>query len=435
MRWPLIRNYWKKMYRSSSRMVLTLCGLVLAVVILMLGMIVCETFLEAEQDYLIPYRNANGVVIETDKNASAYKCLKNKQEYNTSLEITDGRIYKLLNLSNKMNEVNIYGRAVFTDENMNLSMTRKEGFSYDRYSSRLLKGRLINSEDIYNEKKVAVISEVLAGILFGNENPIGNEIQFPVFTEDADIYNYERFEVVGVIASSDVEKDNAKEIKKYLLQDTNDSEMTAKMYEFNFYLPYSVKLINGAVEKTEKMTLVLTSDETSYKDISSGVLEESKTNVDIKIDEINNADIMYSRNAENIKNTQNIILFAVLLIFIISGVSITNTMLFSVKERINEIGVRKAIGAFNIDIVVQFVFEGFIYGLLSSVIGIFISAVAASNIYLLLNGTLFNVDKLVISKEAVFLSMAASILVGVLASIIPAIYSSKIKVADALRFE
>ncbi len=435
MRWPLIRNYWKKMYRSSSRMVLTLCGLVLAVVILMLGMIVCETFLEAEQDYLTPYRNANGVVLEADKNSSVYKYFKNKQEYNTGLEISDGIIYNIINLNNRMNEVSIYGRAIFVDENMNLSMTRKEAFSYDRYSSRLLKGRLINSEDIFQEKKVAVISEVLADILFENENPIGKEIQFPVFTEEADIYNYERFEVVGVIASPDVEKDNAKEIKKYLTQDQDSPEMTGKMYEFNFYLPYSVKLINGTVEKNEKMTLVITSNKIGYKDISSSILEDSKTNINIEINEINNADTMYSRNAENIKSTQNIILFAVLLIFVISGVSITNTMLFSVKERVNEIGIRKAIGAFNVDIVGQFVFEGFIYGVLSSIIGIFISVTAATYLYLFLNGTIFNVERLVISKEAVILALAASILVGVLSSIIPAIYSSKIKVADALKFE
>lgn len=423
------------MYRSSSRMVLTLCGLVLAVVILMLGMIVCETFLEAEQDYLTPYRNANGVVLEADKNSSVYKYFKNKQEYNTGLEISDGIIYNIINLNNRMNEVSIYGRAIFVDENMNLSMTRKEAFSYDRYSSRLLKGRLINSEDIFQEKKVAVISEVLADILFENENPIGKEIQFPVFTEEADIYNYERFEVVGVIASPDVEKDNAKEIKKYLTQDQDSPEMTAKMYEFNFYLPYSVKLINGTVEKNEKMTLVITSNKIGYKDISSSILEDSKTNINININEINNADTMYSRNAENIKSTQNIILFAVLLIFVISGVSITNTMLFSVKERVNEIGIRKAIGAFNVDIVGQFVFEGFIYGVLSSIIGIFISVTIATYLYLFLNGTIFNVERLVISKEAVILAIAASILVGVLSSIIPAVYSSKIKVADALKFE
>lgn len=423
------------MYRSSGRMLLTLCGLVLAVVILMLGMIVCETFLEAEQDYLTPYRNANGVVLEADKNSSVYKYFKNKQEYNTGLEISDGIIYNITNLNNRMNEVSIYGRAIFVDENMNLSMTRKEAFSYDRYSSRLLKGRLINSEDIFQEKKVAVISEVLADILFENENPIGKEIQFPVFTEEADIYNYERFEVVGVIASPDVEKDNAKEIKKYLTQDQDSLEMTAKMYEFNFYLPYSVKLINGTVEKNEKMTLVITSNKIGYKDISSSILEDSKTNINIEINEINNADTMYSRNAENIKSTQNIILFAVLLIFVISGVSITNTMLFSVKERVNEIGIRKAIGAFNVDIVGQFVFEGFIYGVLSSIIGIFISVTAATYLYLFLNGTIFNVERLVISKEAVILAIAASILVGVLSSIIPAIYSSKIKVADALKFE
>ena len=170
-------------------------------------------------------------------------------------------------------------------------------------------------------------------------------------------------------------------------------------------------------------------------DISSSILEDSKTNINIEINEINNADTMYSRNAENIKSTQNIILFAVLLIFVISGVSITNTMLFSVKERVNEIGIRKAIGAFNVDIVGQFVFEGFIYGVLSSIIGIFISVTAATYLYLFLNGTIFNVERLVISKEAVILALAASILVGVLSSIIPAIYSSKIKVADALKFE
>lgn len=53
MSWPLIKNYWKKMYRSSSRMILTLFGLILAVVILMLGMIVCETFWKPNKSTLL----------------------------------------------------------------------------------------------------------------------------------------------------------------------------------------------------------------------------------------------------------------------------------------------------------------------------------------------------------------------------------------------
>lgn len=435
MSWPLIKNYWKKMYRSSSRMILTLFGLILAVVILMLGMIVCETFMEAQQEYLAPYRASNGVLVDAKKNAEVYKYFKSNEEYNVGLEISDGKMYKFAEIRSELKTTEVYGNAVFVDENMNLSMTRTDRYESSRYSSKLLKGRLINQEDIAQEKRVMVISEALAVVLFDKEDPIGKEVKFWVTSEDGLESVYERFEIVGVIASSKADKEKIKDMKKLLSGDETLNEAEAQIFEFNFYAPYSIKLLNKTVEETQNMTLVFTDTEKNYRDITSSIRDCSRTEIDMDIDWITNADTMYSQNAEAIKNTQNIMLFAVLLIFIISGVSITNTMLFSVKERINEIGIRKAIGAFNSDIVGQFIFEGFVYGVLSSIIGIFISVAIASHAFLLLNGTLFTVDKLVISKEAIILSMAAAVLVGVLASIIPAIYSSKIKVADALRFE
>lgn len=435
MSWPLIKNYWKKMYRSSSRMILTLFGLILAVVILMLGMIVCETFLEAQQEYLAPYRASNGVLVDAKKNAEVYKYFKSNEEYNVGLEISDGKMYKFAEIRSELKTTEVYGNAVFVDENMNLSMTRTDRYESSRYSSKLLKGRLINQEDIAQEKRVMVISEALAVVLFDKEDPIGKEVKFWVTSEDGLESVYERFEIVGEIASSKADKEKIKDMKKLLSGDETLNEAEAQIFEFNFYAPYSIKLLNKTVEETQNMTLVFTDTEKNYRDITSSIRDCSRTEIDMDIDWITNADTMYSQNAEAIKNTQNIMLFAVLLIFIISGVSITNTMLFSVKERINEIGIRKAIGAFNSDIVGQFIFEGFVYGVLSSIIGIFISVAIASHAFLLLNGTLFTVDKLVISKEAIILSMAAAVLVGVLASIIPAIYSSKIKVADALRFE
>lgn len=435
MSWSLIKNYWKKMYRSSSRMILTLFGLILAVVILMLGMIVCETFLEAQQEDLAPYRASNGVLVDAKKNAEVYKYFKSNEEYNVGLEISDGKMDKFAEFRNGLKTAEIFGNEVFVDENMNLSMTRTDRYESSRYSSKLLKGRLINQEDIAQEKRVMVISEALAVVLFDKEDPIGKEVKFWVYSEDGLESVYERFEIVGVIASSKADKEKIKDMKKFLSGDETLNEAEAQIFEFNFYAPYSVKLIDKTVEETQNMTLVFTDTEKNYRDITSSIMNGSRTEIDMDIDWITNADTMYSQNAEAIKNTQNIMLFAVLLIFIISGVSITNTMLFSVKERINEIGIRKAIGAFNSDIVGQFIFEGFVYGVLSSIIGIFISVAIASHAFFLLNGTLFTVDKLVISKEAIILSMAAAVLVGVLASIIPAIYSSKIKVADALRFE
>jgi putative ABC transport system permease protein len=113
-----------------------------------------------------------------------------------------------------------------------------------------------------------------------------------------------------------------------------------------------------------------------------------------------------------------------------------NTMLFSIKERINEIGIRKAIGAFNNDILSQFIFEGFVYGLLSAIIGICVSISIMSQVVILWGEEIFGrTTRIIISKEAVLLSLAAAILVSVLASIIPAIYASRIKVSQALKFE
>lgn len=134
----------------------------------------------------------------------------------------------------------------------------------------------------------------------------------------------------------------------------------------------------------------------------------------------------------SIKSTLMTILF---FLFILSGLLIVNTMFFSVKERINEIGIRKAIGAFDCDIVKQFVFEGFIYGVISACIGIIIGISLASNIYYFLElNKEWNVH-LMISLETVIICIMLPIIVGTAASLPPAIYASRIKITDAMKSE
>lgn len=423
------------MYRSSSRMALTLSGLVLSVVILMVGMIISETYLESKQYYIKPYRENNGVIVQSNVDYKTYDYFKNQTEYNVSMEIDNRLVYKLMKLSRIDGyDTNIYGRGIRVDENMNLALVQIGEDAAERYSARLVRGRLINIDDIYDMEKVTVIDTALADLLFGTDDALGREIKFPVYDEFGNV-EYESFEIVGIIEASDYANKNLDTLKKMYKEDSAELlSQDSSMFKFNFYIPYSIKIGNSE-NADNTMNLIFTSRTESYRDIRYEIIMAGNRNSYIDIHNIIDADAVYNIYAADIKSSQKTILYAVLIIFVISGLSIMNTMLFSVKERINEIGIRKAVGAFNSDIVGQFIFEGFVYGLISSVIGVAVAVVLSSHIFVLLNGSMFTLEKLVVSKEAVILSIAASILAGVLASIIPAIYSSHIKVADALRFD
>ncbi|MDE6208811.1 MAG: FtsX-like permease family protein [Lachnospiraceae bacterium] len=415
-------------------MALTLSGLVLSVVILMVGMIISETYLESKQYYIKPYRESNGVIAQSNVDYKTYDYFKNQTEYNVSMEIDNRLVYKLMELGEDEYTTNIYGRGIRVDENMNLALVQMGEDTKERYCTKLVRGRLINIDDIYDLKKVTVIDTALAGLLFGTEEALGKEIKFPVNDEFGNV-EYESFEIVGVIEASDYANKNVDTLKKMYMEEQGELlSRNGSIFQFNFYIPYSIKMGNSD-NADNTMNIIFTSKTEAYRDIRYEIMMVGNRNSYIDINNVIDADVIYNMYAADIKSSQETILYAVLIIFVISGLSIMNTMMFSVKERINEIGIRKAVGAFNADIVGQFIFEGFVYGLISSVIGVAVAVVLSSHIFLLLNGSLFNFERLVVSKEAVMLSTAASILAGVLASIIPAVYSSHIKVADALRFD
>lgn len=415
-------------------MALTLSGLVLSVVILMVGMIISETYLESKQYYIKPYRESNGVIVQSNVDYKTYDYFKNQTEYNVSMEIDNRLVYKLMELGEDEYITNIYGRGIRVGENMNLALVQMGEDTKERYCAKLVRGRLINIDDIYDLKKVTVIDTALAGLLFGTEEALGKKIKFPVNDEFGNV-EYESFEIVGVIEASDYANRNVDILKKMYMEEQGELlSQNGSIFQFNFYIPYSIKMGNSD-NADNTMNIIFTSKTEAYRDIRYEIMMAGNRNSYIDINNVIDADVIYNMYAADIKSSQETILYAVLIIFVISGLSIMNTMMFSVKERINEIGIRKAVGAFNADIVGQFIFEGFVYGLISSVIGVAVAVVLSSHIFLLLNGSLFNFERLVVSKEVVMLSIAASILAGVLASIIPAVYSSHIKVADALRFD
>ena len=114
---------------------------------------------------------------------------------------------------------------------------------------------------------------------------------------------------------------------------------------------------------------------------------------------------------------------------VMGGIGIANTMLVSVRERVREIGTRKAIGARRRDIGRQFLVEAVIVTLGGAVIGILLGAAATVPV-----GRAINITA-VPSLSGIALAFVSALFVGVVAGYWPAQQASRLDPVEALRYE
>ena len=113
---------------------------------------------------------------------------------------------------------------------------------------------------------------------------------------------------------------------------------------------------------------------------------------------------------------------------LVGGFGIANIMFVSVKERTNLIGIQKALGAKNRFILLQFLFESIILAILGGLIGLFL-------VWLItLIASQFTGDfEFILSMTNVFYGMSSSILIGLIAGIVPAVMASRLDPVEAIR--
>jgi putative ABC transport system permease protein len=114
---------------------------------------------------------------------------------------------------------------------------------------------------------------------------------------------------------------------------------------------------------------------------------------------------------------------------IVGGIGIMNIMLVSVRERTREIGVRRAIGAKQSNILTQFLIEAIVLSLAGGVIGLILGQIAAFFLAILGDWVF------AIRLDTVLLALGFSLLVGVVFGVWPARTAAKLEPIDALRFE
>jgi len=118
---------------------------------------------------------------------------------------------------------------------------------------------------------------------------------------------------------------------------------------------------------------------------------------------------------------------------VVGGIGITNTMYTSVVERTREIGIMKAVGAKNSDIISIFLLESAMLGLFGGILGIGIGLSVSKGIELIAISAGVNVLKAYLGYELIVGALIFSIGVGTISGVLPAKGAAKMNPVDALR--
>ena len=123
------------------------------------------------------------------------------------------------------------------------------------------------------------------------------------------------------------------------------------------------------------------------------------------------------------------------IVLIVGGIGIMNLMLVSVTERTKEIGIRKAVGAKDLDILLQFLEEAVIMSMVGGLIGIILGLQGGEFFSSFISRYLHADIRSIVSIKAIGLAAIFAFLVGVFFGLYPAIRAARLEPSKALSYE
>ncbi|MDF2533035.1 MAG: hypothetical protein K0Q65_2616 [Clostridia bacterium] len=278
----------------------------------------------------------------------------------------------------------------------------------------MISGRFINDNDMAGRKSIAVVSDKLVKNMYGTSvNPIGQEIKL---YESGRIKTYL---VVGVYKHAD---------SAMFLGASTASE---KDTQTSLYIPITLAKQDRMIKNYSRATIMSNTNVDADKftmDIKDFFSKYYEKNPKWQVSVIN-----MSNQIEMASSMLSTISLAIAIIAAISllvgGIGVMNIMLVSVTERTREIGTRKALGAKNYHIRMQFITEAMIIALVGGIIGLVLGLLLG-----MLGSKLLGAAPS-FSIPTILLTVAFSMAIGVFFGYYPANKAAQLDPIDALRYE
>ena len=278
----------------------------------------------------------------------------------------------------------------------------------------LLAGRFLEDRDDEGGRMVCVVSDKLVSNMFGGDQQaaLGSELSVEVGADRL------RLRIVGIYKY---------EASAFLIYTGSERDISTALY-----IPLSAaKRLSGGSDGFSNITVLARADADSSS--VAARLEEFlgryyRRNDDYSISATSMESIIASVN--DMMGTLSIAIAVIAAIsLLVGGIGVMNIMLVSVTERTREIGTRKALGATNANIQMQFVVESALICLVGGVIGIILGAAFGY-----LGSTLLGVPTLP-DLGSVALAAGFSLAVGIFFGYYPASKAAKMDPIEALRYE
>jgi putative ABC transport system permease protein len=265
----------------------------------------------------------------------------------------------------------------------------------------------INAGEFINnatDRQTVVLGYDLANQLLGTDTVIGQQV----------LVRGQSFTVVGILAPYDVHAS------------------FNNLFDFNStaFIPFDAgKAFNQGISQIQQINIRVTNGYDSKK-------VESDLRQKILANHGGEEDFSILRPDETIQIADSLLRVVTILTsaiasvsLLVGGIGIMNIMLVSVTERTREIGIRKAVGATNIQIMRQFLIEA----LIMSLVGGFIGVIVAYGIAFAL-GALFLGFMPVVTWTIVLIAVGVSSAIGIIFGTMPALKASRKDPIEALRF-
>ncbi len=312
------------------------------------------------------------------------------------------------------------GSATVTlgENSANISVEGINQGYYDANDVALLGGRYLTEEDVSGEKAVIMVSDKMIEALYGEGTTYESVLGKRILVDINGLYY--SFYIVGVY--------------EYEEDATSFSSESDEDVETEAYIPISTaKNKLHSDNGYQQVTVVTTEAVTDVTTFATEIKEYMNNKFYATNDDYKISTTTMSSLTESMSDTIGTVAIAIAFIagisLLVGGIGVMNIMLVSITERTREIGTRKALGAKNSSIRLQFIIEAMILcligGLLGITLGFGLGAIAASVMGY----------SAAAPVAAIVGSVAFSMGIGIFFGFYPANKAAKMDPIEALRYE